>query len=221
MLARRVADWRRLSWLSQRGDFARAEKLALVVMQGSEVGEQPTAAWRVYAECRFRLGGFKESLDYFKQSVRKGSDDRVCAMMTISAAMLDLRGADTYLGPLSVTRKLAQKIGAEEGSLPPIFENGRGQKVLLAYCWLALAALDKGQIALDDAAQAEKALPKNVAVAWMLGIRLFELGKVKEAKAKFQIVAESDFKKMAKDAKKRVEECDAKMKDGNAQKSCV
>jgi tetratricopeptide (TPR) repeat protein len=195
------------------GDFIRAEKLALVVMQNASKEDEPLGAWKVYAECRFRQGGFREAITYFKKAVRPNSDDRVSAMMTISSLSLGDIGGDTFLAHLSVPKYLAKKADVEEAALPDI-SNGKSNTIL-AYAWFALAALGKGQMSLDDANMAEKALSGNIAIEWIQGVRLFELGKFKEAKSKFQPVAKSDLKKMAPAAEKRIADCDAKIKGHN------
>ncbi len=196
------------------GEYARAEKLALVVMQNAEKGEQPRAAWKIYAECRFRQGGYREAITFFRKAVRPNSDERVNAMMSVASLTLGDAGGDMFLGPLSMPKYLAGKAKVEIGSLPQIEGESVGSKSVLAYALFALAVFDKGQQSLDAANAAEKALPSNIAITWMQASRLLELGKFKDAKAKFQIVAKSDFEKMAEDAKKRVAECDANLKKG-------
>lgn len=198
------------------GEYARAEKLALVVMQNAEKGEEPRSAWRIYAECRFRQGGYREAITFFRKAVRQNSDERVNAMMSVASLTLGDAGGDMFLGPLSMPKYLAGKAKVEVGSLPAIVGESVGSKSLLAYAWFALAVFDKGQQSLDAANAAEKALPSNIAITWMQACRLFELGKFKDAKAKFQIVAKSDFEKMAEDAKKRVADCDANLKKGTS-----
>ena len=191
-------------------DFGRAEKLSLLVMQMSDPNDTPMGAWRVYAECRFRAGGYVEALKYFTQSVRPNSDDRVTLMQTISALESGDTGGHRFLGHLSLAEGWAKRLDIDEKAFPVLLQNkGEGT---LAYSWLALSILGKGQLSLDDAGRAEKYAPNNFAINWVQGVRLYELGKFREARAQFLKVSKSDFKKTADRAKVKITECDAKLK---------
>jgi len=193
------------------GEFARAEKLALSVLQGSD---EPIVAMRVYAEARFRQDGFKDALDYFQKSVRQNSNGRWDLMTAISAYSLAYPGGGKFLGSKATDLKVATRLGVEEKAIPVRKEGNIDS--MLGYCWFLLAVGESGQQSLADLSRAEKYAKGNVAIDWLQGLRLFELGKFKEAKVEFALVAKSDFKEMAEKAKIRIRDADLqiKLRDG-------
>lgn len=196
------------------GDFERAEKLALAVMQGAEKNVPPRAAWKIYAECRFRAKGYEEAIKYFEMSVRSYSDGRVSAMLSVSALSLGDRAGTRFLGRLGNREFVAKKLKVDPDSMPFLHGSQGTAKEQLAYSWLTLASFEKGPIALTDANEAAALSPDNFAIDLVQGNLLFELGRYKEAKAEFERVVKSKFETMSEAAKSRVAACEAKIKSG-------
>lgn len=193
-------------------DFSRAEKLALAVMQGAASGETSPEAARIYAECRFRFGGYEEAHKGFAATVRPNSDKKVSLMMAICLYSLGKNGINPLSDPqidLAATLKSLQ-IPLE--AAPP-FED-RTIEARLGYAWFVLSTVDKGQLSLEDLTMAERHVKKNIAIAWLKGVRLLDLGRYREARTEFQLVVKSKFEDLSDRAKKKVAECSAKIQSG-------
>lgn len=190
-------------------DFSRAEKLALAVMQGAASNENTHGAVRIYAECRFRFGGYEEAHKGFAATVRPNSNKKVSLMMAICLYSLGKNGINPLSDPqidLAATLK-SHQIPLEAA---PSFED-RTTEARLGYAWFMLSTVDKGQLSLDDLIMAERHVKQNNAIAWLKGVRLFELGRYREASTEFQFVVKSKFEGFCERAKKKVAECAAKI----------
>lgn len=181
------------------GEFVRAEKLSRSVLQAQDPRTSTLHAMQVFAEASFRLGAYKDAYTNFKESVRVNSDRRWNVMTAISAFKLGLRGGGMPFELTEGDRLKLKSLNIELKSIPA-WESGE-LEAGLGRGWFLLSTIDKGELSLDAANEAERYAKGNVAIDWMQGLRAFEMGQYKNSIADFEHVSDSKFKSMAERAK--------------------